>query len=349
PALPALAVLAGLFLDDFLRAPTKSQLWGMLLLALPLTFLSGRDLAAFPPRLLWEFNYDYVNAPGTGRPWPLVTQYGDRYEYGFQMLVFALAAALAVGGLTLVAWLTRKEVEEADPRGAVDDRPPRQYALALSGLLVVGLVIGIALGPSAPHGLAPTIGRWSWVAPTLIMLVTLAGVAALFFRGMPNARGILFWLVGAVAVAWTGFILDKVLIELSPHWAQKHVIASYYEKRTGPEEPLIAWQLYWRGENFYTRNEIYDHTKPQTEKTIFLGDRNVEKMQAYFKAHAGKRVFFLVERVRFEALRGLLPVEARPTLQVIDQSNNKLYLATATLGASPPLGARSERLEHDIR
>ncbi|MGZ3407898.1 MAG: hypothetical protein ACXVAN_15715, partial [Polyangia bacterium] len=132
-------------------------------------------------------------------------------------------------------------------------------------------------------------------------------------------------------------------------WAQKHVIASYYEKRTGPEEPLIAWQLYWRGENFYTRNEIYDHTKPQTEKTIFLGDRNVEKMQAYFKAHAGKRVFFLVERVRFEALRGLLPVEARPTLQVIDQSNNKLYLATATLGASPPLGARSERLEHDIR
>jgi 4-amino-4-deoxy-L-arabinose transferase-like glycosyltransferase len=349
PALPALAVLAGLFLDELLRAPTRAQLWGMTLLALPLTFLSGRDLSAFPPRLLWEFNYDYVNAPGTGRPWPLITQYGDRYEYGFQILVFAIAAALAVGGLTLVAWLTRKEVEAPDARGAVDERPPRQYALALLGLLVVGLAVGIALGPTAPHGLAPAIGRWAWVPPTLVMLVTFAGVAALFAGAVSNARGILLALVGAVAVAWTGFILDKVLIELSPHWAQKHVIAAYYDKRKGPEEPLIAWQLYWRGENFYTRNEIYDHTKPATEKTIFLGDRNVEKMQAYFKAHAGQRVFFLVERVRFEALRGLLPEAARPTLQIVDQSNNKLYLATATLGASPPLGTRSERLDHDIR
>jgi hypothetical protein len=171
----------------------------------------------------------------------------------------------------------------------------------------------------------------------------------LFLRTSPLPRGILLWLVGAVAVAWTGFILDKVLIELSPHWAQKHVIASYYQKRKGPEEPLIAWQLYWRGENFYTRNEIYDHTKPQSEKTIFLGDRNVEKMQAYLKAHSGRRVFFLVERVRFEALRGLLPAEARSTLQIVDSSNNKLYLATAQLGESPPLGTRSERLDHDIR
>ena len=68
PALPALAILAGLFLDDFLKAPSKGQLWSMALVAVPLTFLSGRDLSAFPPRLLWEFNYDYVNAPGTGRP-----------------------------------------------------------------------------------------------------------------------------------------------------------------------------------------------------------------------------------------------------------------------------------------
>ena len=85
----------------------------MTLVALPLTFLSGRDLSAFPPRILWEFNYDYVNAPGTGRPWPLVSQYGDRYEYGFQILVFAIAATLAVGGLTLVGWLTRKEPDDA--------------------------------------------------------------------------------------------------------------------------------------------------------------------------------------------------------------------------------------------
>jgi len=349
PALPALAIVAALFLDDFLRAPTKAQLWGMTLLALPLTFLTGRDLSAFPPRILWEFNYDYVNAPGTGRPWPLVSQYGDRYEYGFQILVFAIAATLAVGGLTLVGWLTRKDADDAAPRTSVDDSDPRRFTLIMGALLVVALAVGIALGPASPNGSAPVINRWAWILPTLIMLAWLLRVALLFLRTSPVPRGILLWLVGAVAVAWTGFILDKVLVELSPHWAQKHVIASYYQKRKGPEEPLIAWQLYWRGENFYTRNEIYDHTKPQAEKTIFLGDRNVEKMQTYFKTHAGRRVFFLVERVRFDALRGLLPVEARPTLQIVDQSNNKLYLATAQLGQSPPLGTRTERLEHDVR
>ena len=63
-----------LFLDDFLRAPSRGAAVGAwLLVAAPLTFLCGRDLAAFPPRLLWMFNYDYVNMPGTGRPWPLVS------------------------------------------------------------------------------------------------------------------------------------------------------------------------------------------------------------------------------------------------------------------------------------
>jgi hypothetical protein len=322
----------------------------MALLGVPLTFLSGRDLSAFPPRILWEFNYDYVNAPGTGRPWPLVSQYGDRYEYGVQILVFAIAAALAVGGLTLVAWLTRKEPDDTAARTAVDESEPRRFTLILGTLAVIGLGIGIALGPASPHGLAPSIGRWAWLAPTLLMVAALVGVALLFLRTSPLPRGILLWLVGAVAVAWTGFLLDKVLVELSPHWAQKHVIASYYAQRKGPEEPLIAWQLYWRGENFYTRNEIYDPAKPQSEKTIFLGDRNVEKMQTYFKNHGGRRVFFIVERVRFEALRNLLPVDARPSLQIVDNSNNKLYLATAQLGGqSAPLGTRSERLDHDVR
>ena len=78
-------------------------------------------------------------------------------------------------------------------------------------------------------------------------------------------------------------------------------------------------------------SSFYDDKKTQAEKTVFLGDRNAEKMQDYFKAHKGRRVFFVIERVRFEALRQLLPAEARSTLQILDQSNNKLYLASAQL------------------
>jgi hypothetical protein len=206
-------------------------------------------------------------------------------------------------------------------------------------------------GPGTPNGLAPHIPRFAWLIPTLLMLVWLFVALRPFVNVKQLPRQALVGLTAAVAVTWTGFILDKMLIELSPHWAQKHVIASYYAARKSPAEPLIAWQLYWRGENFYTRNEIWDPGKPLTEKAVFLGDHNAENMQKFFADHKGKKVFFVVERARFETLRGLLPSEARPSLKIEDETNNKLYLASATLGTAPsaPLGPRSERLEHDIR
>ena len=58
------------------------------------------------------------------------------------------------------------------------------------------------------------------------------------------------------------------------------------------------------------------------------------ELQAYFKAHGGRRVFFIVERSRYEQLKGLLPEAARPSMKIIDESNNKLYIASATLPAA---------------
>jgi hypothetical protein len=199
------------------------------------------------------------------------------------------------------------------------------------GLALATLVVGIALGPRlGPGGTAPSIGRWAWIAPTLLMEAWLVWFAS---RWVPAQRRTIGpgLLLAAVAVCWTGFVLDGVLVETSPHWAQKHVVAAYYKERKSADEPLLAWQLYWRGENFYTRNQIYDPAKPPAEKTVFLGDRNSEKLQEYLRAHKGRRVFFLVERVRFESLRALLPKEAQSSLVVVDQSNNKIYLAAAQI------------------
>jgi 4-amino-4-deoxy-L-arabinose transferase-like glycosyltransferase len=348
PALPALAILAGLFLDELLTAPSRLMGLAMLLVAAPLTYLSGRDLAAFPPRILWMFNYDYVNMPGTGRPWPTVAVWGDRYEYGTQLLVFAVVATVGVAVLALWALRARGESEAAATtpadqlnRGPYRDAPEVQKPegewlsgsklLMLIGGLVVALVLGILSGPAAPNGTAPSIPRWSWLVPAALMLPFAFLFASSVGRGWAKKLGsATVWIFGAFAVVWTAFLVDKLLIELSPHWSQKHVIASYYQKRSGPDEPLIAWQLYWRGENFYTRNEIYRSSNPN-ERTIFLGDHNAEKMQQYFTAHAGHRVFFVVERTRYEALRQLLPQAARSTLTIVDDSNCKLYLAVASI------------------
>ncbi len=138
-------------------------------------------------------------------------------------------------------------------------------------------------------------------------------------------------LVALCGVVWNCWVLDRFMVDISPHWSQKHVFATYYRLRKGPEEPVIAWMMYWRGENFYTCNQIYDHRVEPGEKTVFLGDRNTEKLQEYLKAHPGRRMFFLIERHRLETLRSLLPEAARSTLEVVDDSNNKVYLARAQL------------------
>jgi 4-amino-4-deoxy-L-arabinose transferase-like glycosyltransferase len=132
-----------------------------------------------------------------------------------------------------------------------------------------------------------------------------------------------------VAVSFTYFLLDVYIRAAASHWSQKPLIAQFYRDRHSPEERLLAWQMYWRGENFYTQNEIYDG--PGNERTVFLGDRNAESLKEYVGSHKGKRMFFIIERTRLDGLRGLLPEAVRPSLKIVNDDNNKFYLLTADL------------------
>jgi hypothetical protein len=133
------------------------------------------------------------------------------------------------------------------------------------------------------------------------------------------------------AVATTYFMLDKFLLDLSPHWSQKHLLATYYRMRL-PGDRLVAWQMYWRGETFYSANEIYDQHLPSDDKTVFLGERNSERLQEWLRKHVGQRVFFVVERVRMPTLTSLLPTPGgKQSLHVVDETNNKFVLAVANL------------------
>ena len=131
------------------------------------------------------------------------------------------------------------------------------------------------------------------------------------------------------AVAFTYFLLDGFMRRATPYWTQKGLIANYYKMRRSPEEKLLVWQMYWRGENFYTQNEIY--TGPKDERTVFLGDKNFENLKAWMEKHRGRRAFFLVEQNRFSTLETAVPADARKTLKIVDGSNMKFCLASADL------------------
>jgi 4-amino-4-deoxy-L-arabinose transferase-like glycosyltransferase len=132
-----------------------------------------------------------------------------------------------------------------------------------------------------------------------------------------------------VAVAFTYFLLDDFMRRATPYWTQKGLIANYYKMRRSPDEHLLVWQMYWRGENFYTQNEIYEG--PKEERTIFLGDRNFENLKSWMEKHRGHRAFFLVEQSRFSTLETAVPADARKSLKIVDNSNMKFCLAAADL------------------
>jgi 4-amino-4-deoxy-L-arabinose transferase-like glycosyltransferase len=164
--------------------------------------------------------------------------------------------------------------------------------------------------------------------PALIVFAAMFGAATLAM-GLPRLRRISVLGLGALGMCFTWFLLDVFMKEVSDRWSQKPLIATYYKTRRSHDERLIAWQMYWRGETFYTSNEIYQG--PVADRTVFLGDRNAENLKAYLGRNSGRRVFFVVEKTRWETLRGLLPEHARPSLTVVDGRNNKFYLAVAEL------------------
>ena len=327
PGLPGLAILAGLYLDELTTNPRKRDALVLLLLGAPLLALAGRDLSLFPARLTWLFDYDYVNAPNGGRPWPTTSD----YDYTSRVGWFALFATAATVLLALITWwrARSKQVSSEESADSHIDVPASLLPV-LAIIPIATVIIAEVWQPKFTDGPHPLANGWILVGAAggaFLLILVGAGLLKDTLRGTTIGLA----LAGVFACVWTGWALDRHLTDLSPHWSQKHVIASYYLNRKSNEEPLIAWMMYWRGETFYSENAIYDHRAKQDEKTVFLQDRANEKLQTYLKTHPGRRVFFIVERSRFETLRGLLPEAARPTLKAIDDTNNKVFLAVAQI------------------
>ena len=162
-------------------------------------------------------------------------------------------------------------------------------------------------------------------------LVGFAIAFALSTLGLPWRRTRRAALVSlcAASVLFSYYLLDRYMPATARFWSQKHLLATYYQTRRSPDEKLLVWQMYWRGENFYTANEIYEG--PPAERTVFLGDKNVENLKAWIARHRGRRAFFLVERSRWSQVSGMLPPEAQKSLRIIDETNMKFVLGEAQL------------------
>jgi hypothetical protein len=91
---------------------------------------------------------------------------------------------------------------------------------------------------------------------------------------------------------------------------------------------LLGWQLYWRGELFWSGGEIWRW--PQDMKTYFGNPNNVQ-FQKYLndraRAPLGRRYFVITENGRLTSVKSVLPTQrARESFEILDQTSNKFAI-----------------------
>ncbi len=115
------------------------------------------------------------------------------------------------------------------------------------------------------------------------------------------------------AIAFSMFHSHINFSRLSPHWSSKHLLETYHEQRK-PSDILVAYQMNWRGETFYSNN------------TVIQLKGNEASRQIYQLARKTKRLFIITEQERYKKLQKAIGAPYSDRLKIIDSSNNKFYL-----------------------
>src|SRR5918996_347659 len=301
PILPGLAVLIAIFIDRLWEEGTTRHAVPMIF-GLVLLVLVAKDLAAQPKNFtdLFVYNYDrpYPFELVT-RPLVLI---GGRGLWGGDLLCVLLLAfggyltydaftdktrpvttrALGLGmvlcgaALLLTVWLRGRAspilllalaiLFTAVHLGYEASRRKRLGATLWTACGVVGavgialLVRGATLNPSGD----PLLGRLLETVNLKTALGFVFTVAALLLviAAAARARTLLFGTFWALAFGFALWFNWNHWVDLTHHWTQRDLFWKYYQLRQ-PDEPIAAYLMNWRGETFYSRNQVKQIKEPQ--------------------------------------------------------------------------------------
>jgi 4-amino-4-deoxy-L-arabinose transferase-like glycosyltransferase len=125
----------------------------------------------------------------------------------------------------------------------------------------------------------------------------------------------------AFAFVWAAWGLDVYMTKTAPHWGQHEVIAAYYADRASPDETLVAYQMNWKGENFYTGNRIPAFVSTGSTFTTWLKQK---------RDQGAKVMYFVTEHGRIGGLKS--EVGGKSYREVTDKTLcNKFVLVRAEL------------------
>jgi len=245
-------------------------------------------------------------------------------KYHHYVLPLVPAATLLCG-----VWCRDALARRSDARRALGDA-----AVALAGV-AFAVLAGRDLAVSRTgdvEGAARLLSLFtynysrSWPAtldystPLWVFTLAAGALGLLMLIGRLRRAAVLgFATLSVLAAAW---VVDVYFVQISPHWGQRETIMTYYRRRASPEEPLIAYQLNWKGENFYTGNKI--------PAFVSSGKRFTEWVESQKKSGVTV-MFFTTEHSRVGSLTRELGQTKKFELLTTPELNDKFVLARAEL------------------
>jgi 4-amino-4-deoxy-L-arabinose transferase-like glycosyltransferase len=203
---------------------------------------------------------------------------------------------VALPPIAMVTGIWLDGVLRQAPRG-------RRAELTSVAVVLVGSACATALvGRELATGIGPArfillmTYRYSrlWVSTRsfapVVAVVTVVTVAALAAAAVPLLRRAALLGFGGASLVLCALLLDRVLPRCGADGGQRGVLATYYQDRAGDNRsPLVAYQLNWKGENFYTGNDVAIFISSGAPMKRYLDER---------RARNERTVYFLTERGR---------------------------------------------------
>jgi len=167
-------------------------------------------------------------------------------------------------------------------------------------------LVGLFVYKYARH--CPTGAEYDVSKELLVFALLLAATLALWIPERVRRVGVVLTLL--VALVFGHWLTQHHMVALAPHWTQKHLVEEYYQRRTSPAERLVAFQMNWKGENFYTGNRVVVHVSTK--------NKNFEK---WVDKHRGERHFFITEHGRFNRMSSRADAASGPLEPFADTCN----------------------------
>ncbi|MEO0321345.1 MAG: glycosyltransferase family 39 protein [Myxococcota bacterium] len=318
PAIPPAAILVGILLDrlwgETAGSARRSALATLAALLAPLILVVGvgasfGDLRGVVP--------EEVEASAV-QDWVL-TQAWPTWQWA---LLLALGAALLVlSGRYL--WRARAGAGTALSPAA--RREDLSLAVAVAGGAMLTVFVGRDLSwetVNRPQGYERLIHLfvYNYDRPwpdffdyrAVLTGIAVTGGVLMFMLALRAARPVAARGLVGLALVLAAWSINVYFVDLSPHWSMGPTFREYYAmregrrpcaegetptfgERCGEVEPVIAWQMNWKGENFYTGNRVH----------AFVGLDNV-KIKEWLEEHRGESAYFVLEHGRYGSFRSLL-------------------------------------------